>query len=303
MENFWCVTVFFNPAKYQSLANNYLIFRENLEKQGCNLLTVELAFKDADFQLSGNNVLQLRSNSIMWQKERLINFGISKLPPECKYFAWIDCDVLFSDPHWQEMAVEKLKTNQIIQLFKKVYYLPKDYKKFEGKYITQVQSVIWQKIIHKNWLNRRIEKELPFSSPGFAWAAQRSAFDHCNGIYDKNIIGSGDTFLVDCMLDSWQIHGYYQKFNPYMKTDMLKWRNEFKSKPFSVNYIPVDIYHLYHGSLKDRKYMERHNIIIDNNYDPCKDIKLENDVYEWSSNKKVMHDSIEDYFFQRMEDK
>ena len=71
-----------------------------------------------------DDVYRLRSNSVMWQKERLINYGLSKLPAECKYFAWIDCDVMFHADDWCQQACEKLKTADVIQLFKKVFYMP-----------------------------------------------------------------------------------------------------------------------------------------------------------------------------------
>jgi hypothetical protein len=48
--------------------------------------------------------------------------------------------------------------------------------------------------------------------------------------------------------------------------------------------------------------MDRHLAILENNYDPQTDIKLENNVYEWATNKPNMHVSIKNYFFGRMED-
>lgn len=302
MEEFWCVTTFFNPARYKSLLKNHHIFAENLKRQGVNLLTVEMAFGDAEFEISTtHNVLQLRGNSIMWQKERLINYAVSNLPSQCKYFAWLDCDVLFSDDNWAESAVERLKKHQMVQLYKKVFYLPPGHTSYQGQHEVCAQSVFWQAMIHKNWLQRRINKELPFSTPGFAWGAQRSFFSDI-GLYDKNIIGSGDTFIVDCCLNSWEIHGYAKKFNNAMKVDMARWQAEFNKKPLTIDYLPVDIYHLWHGSLKNRRYMDRHEIIAKYDYDPRNDIVLKNNVYEWNSEKPGLHEDIRQYFFDRQED-
>lgn len=302
MGDFWCVTTFFNPAGYSSLLNNHRIFSEKLKKQGIDLLTVELAFENGEFQIpTSENVIQLKGNSVMWQKERLINYAISQLPSDCKYVGWLDCDILFSDDKWAELAVEKLKNNQVIQLYKKVFYMPRGHLEYQGEHEICVQSVIWQHKIHKNWLERRINKELPFSTPGFAWAAQRSFYSDL-GIYDKNIVGSGDTFLVDCYLNSWGIHGFAMKFNDHMKKDMVEWINEFRKKPLSVDYLPVDIYHLWHGSLKNRRYMDRHDVIKEFDYNPATDIVLKNNVYEWASDKPGLHENIKQYFFARQED-
>jgi hypothetical protein len=301
MDKLCVISVYFNPAKYRALYENYLYFSSQIKAQQIRLITVECAFNDDDFQLpKESDVYQLRSSSIMWQKERLINYGISKLPDECDYFAWIDGDILLPNG-WNNLAIQELQKSNIIQLYKKVFHLPKGLKNHDGSKIPFLQSVLWQKIIHKNWLERRKSKELYFSSPGFAWAARRDLFEDIL-IYDKNIVGSGDTFIVDCLLDSWDIHGFAAKFTPAMKEHMRNYCSKLKSKNPKIGYIPVDICHLYHGSLKNRSYMDRHLAILENDYDPQTDIKLENNVYEWATNKPNMHVSIKNYFFARMED-
>ena len=303
---FWAVTTFFNPARFKSLLSNYFVFKEKLKSQGINLLTVECAFENDEYEIPLEaNVYRVRSNSVMWQKERLVNHAVSLLPPDCKYFGWLDCDIIFTNDNWADLAVEKLQKAHVIQLFKKVIYLPKDHLVYNGTdRILQIQGIAWQKSVHKNWLNRRRMKELSFSAPGFAWAARRDFF-HCpelGGIYDKNIIGSGDTFLVDCYLDSWDIHGFANKFTDSMKVHMMDWCKTFRKKEFVLDYIPVDIWHLWHGSLKNRKYMDRHDVILKYNYNPESDIILKGDTYEWNSDKKDLHEDIRQYFYDRKED-
>src|ERR1700722_14421485 len=85
MDNrFWCVTTWFNPVGYRARIDNYKIFRERIEKQQVNLLTVELAFPGQDISLSlDSRTLRLRGSSILWQKERLLNYAVSQLPAEC----------------------------------------------------------------------------------------------------------------------------------------------------------------------------------------------------------------------------
>lgn len=298
----WVITPYFNPARYKSSLNNYVYYANRLKQQRVNLLTVELAFGNDPFLIPDKyHPLRLRSNSIMWQKERLINFGLSQLPSDCTYFAWIDADVLLPD-NWYELAIAEFDSGtDILQLFKKVINLPKGYSEYKGERISAQQGVIWQKIIHKNWLIRRKIKELPFSAPGFAWAARRSIFQTI-GLYDRNIVGSGDTFIVDCLLGSWDIHGYASKFTSMMKKDMMEWKDKLLTQNLTVNYLPLDIYHLYHGSHKNRKYMERHEAILQNNYDPKIDIRLQDGVFEWNSDKQNMHEQIKNYFFERRED-
>lgn len=303
MDDLCVITVFFNPAGFSSLLNNYFIFSENIKRQGLRLITVECAFNDGPFYIpEGPDVHRLRSNSIMWQKERLINYGVSKLPDDCKYYAWIDCDVLFHSDDWADQACKKLESADVVQLFKKVFFMPKGMLKYDGSKVPFMQSVIWQWKIHKNWLQRRRSKELGFSVPGFAWAAKKETFADLGGIYDRNIIGSGDTFLVDCYLNSWDIHGFSSKFNDHMKVALMNYYERLKSKNLTLDYVGVDISHLWHGSMKNRKYMDRHDIILQYDYDPLVDIDLQNNVFEWSSDKNKMHEAIKQYFFNRQED-
>jgi hypothetical protein len=303
MDEMCVVTVFFNPAGFSSLLKNYFIFSEKIKQQGLRLITVECAFENSHFYIpEGPDVYRLKSNSIMWQKERLINYGASKLPDDCKYYAWIDCDVLFHSDNWAEQACEKLKNADIIQLFKKVYYMPKGMLEYDGSRIPSMQSVIWQWKIHHNWLQRRRSRELNFSVPGFAWAARRDFFSDLGGIYDRNIVGSGDTFLVDCYLNSWDIHGFSSKFNDNMKSALMDYCKKLQAKNPVVDYIPVDVSHLWHGSMKNRKYMDRHDVILKYDYDPLKDIILKDNVFEWATEKTSMHEDIKQYFFDRKED-
>ena len=299
MNNFWVITPFFNPAGYKNLPKNHAIFAKALKDTGVNLLTVELTFGESKPEISDtHNVVRLKSNSVMWQKERLINYGLEQLPASCSKFAWVDCDVLFEQPDWVAQTVKKLDTVDVVQLFKRVFYLPVGHEVYSGKHDIMLQSVIWQNKTYRNWLTRRIDKELPFSSPGFGWAANRSTFP--NGLYDRNIVGSGDTFMVDCMLDSWSIHGFATKFTQNMKSHMHGWRATLPK--IKYDYIPQSIYHLWHGSLKNRAYMDRHDILLENDYDPMMDVTVQDNVLEWCSPKDKMHTDIKQYFFNRKED-
>lgn len=298
------VTTFFNPAKYLANLKNYFIFSNQLKRQNIRLITVELAFKDDDFCIpQTEDVHRLRGQHVLWMKERLINYAVDHLlPPDCKYYCWIDADILLPDG-WDKIAIQKFESGaDILQLFKKVVHLPRGHESNQGQHLIMLQSIVWQRVTHKNWLERRIRKELPFSVPGFAWGVKRELFDHVGGVYDRNIVGSGDTFFVDCLFDSWEIHGYASKFTDHMKKHMETWCNKFRQKEMNVDYLPIDIDHLWHGSLKNRGYMTRHDAIIKGNYDPEGDLKLASEVYEWNSDKPQMHLEVEQYFFMRKED-
>lgn len=299
--SFWCVTTFFNPAGYQSLTNNYFVFKNKLARQRVRLLTMELAFGDAPFYLPESlDVIHLRGNSVMWHKERLINYAVSILPDTCSAYAWIDCDLIFSDD-WLAKSEKQLEKHDVIQLFKRVYYLPRGDKEYQGRQLCMFQGIVYQRDWEINWLRGREEKLLPFAAPGFAWAARRDAFGEA-GIYDRVIVGSGDAVLTDCLFNCWSLHGHEQKYNDATKRDIREWSATIEEKKLSVGYLPIDIFHLWHGNSKNRKYMGRHNYLLAHNFDPKVDIILKNNVYEWATPKTQMHEDVKQYFNQRRED-
>src|SRR5579859_3015559 len=293
--SFWCITAYFNPCGYRSLTNNYHIFKESLQKQKVNLLTLELSF-DTIFRLKSQDIVRLLGNSIMWQKERLINYGISLLPDNCTAYAWLDCDIIFDDPEWSVKALKALESYDIIQLFKRVFYLPYGDKHYQRKQNIMFPGIVNQYNQHSSsWLYRREKKEISFAAPGLAWATRRNTFKDID-IYDRDITGSGDCILADTLLDSWSLHGYKVKFNDKMKRDILDWCGKIKKKKLTVSHLPVDIFHLWHGHFMNRGYMNRHKIILTHDFDPKVDIILKNNVYEWSTDKKQMHQEISQYF-------
>ena len=118
----WAITTYFNPCGYRSRYENYQTFRKHLKVP---LLTVELAYGDA-FELADTDatkLIQLRSDQVMWQKERLVNLALPALPPDCKKVAWLDCDIIFERDDWAHVSSEALEDSVLVQLFSRVGYL------------------------------------------------------------------------------------------------------------------------------------------------------------------------------------
>jgi hypothetical protein len=96
VSDLFVITTYFNPCRYETRRRNYDIFMAGLSKAGVPCITVECAFGNAPFELPPSlNVIQMRANTLLWQKERLLNLAASWLPRSCKYVAWLDCDITF----------------------------------------------------------------------------------------------------------------------------------------------------------------------------------------------------------------
>lgn len=303
-EDFWCLTTYFNPVHYKSRLRNHNIFVESLAKQNVNLCVIECAFGNDAFELDdASNLIRLRAKSILWQKERMLNHALSLLPPSCKYIAWVDGDVLFPTPDWPQMTINLIdKGNDVIQLFDRVEHLPPGESKFSGKSIMSERSLVWQSKIWPNFIEMRKKCELLYATTGFAWAAPRRIFDEAGGFYDKHCLGANDNIIIDCCLNTFDLHHYYRagKGTPVLN-DMMDWAaNKFGKH--TAHYLPLTIYHLFHGAKKNRGYLTREDIIKKHQYDPNKDITVINNVYEWASNKPQLHQEVKDYFSSRCED-
>lgn len=298
---FWCVTVVFNPVGYHSRIDNYKTFKDRLEKQKINLLTVELAFNNQEYTLSADsNTLRLHSHSILWQKERLINYAITQLPKECDRVAWLDCDLLFPFG-WDDMLMQKLDKVNFVQLFEKIIHLNPGEKDYGGYRQNSYVGIVWQsKRYAADWIPMRLAKKIGHAEPGFGWGCHRKLLE--KGLYDRLIIGGGDNFTCDCLLGSDAIHHYASKLNDHQKTDTAAWRADFTRSGMSTDYLPIDIYHLWHGTIKNRQYETRDLIFKEHNFNPKEDIKVVNNVWEWATDKPKLHTAVFDYFKSRSED-
>jgi hypothetical protein len=294
----WCVTALFNPVGYRSRIDNYNTFKERLQKQKISLLTVVLTFDGQEPVLpSDKDTIHLTGGSILWQKERLLNHAIESLPADCTHFAWLDSDLLLPFG-WENILEDQLQKHDVVQLFERVVHLKQGEREYGGYRQNFRSGIVWQsKTYGQDWIPWRLSGKLPHSEPGFGWAAKRTALP---ALYDRLICGGGDNFIADCLLNSRPLHHYWSKMTPAMVKDMDDWKGKLTAK--TVSYLPIEVYHLWHGEIKDRAYHTRDMVLKENNFDPVNDVKINNHVLEWCSDKPMLHKGMIDYFQNRRED-
>jgi hypothetical protein len=162
----------------------------------------------------------------------------------------------------------------------------------------------WLDLTYKNIMLSRetaiLSKSQEYSHeyhPGFIWGFQREWYKKV-GFFDWSISGSGDTLSVI----AWMNHTTNRWFSS-LPLSMKKVFEEFKRKPKpSMSYLKnTHVFHLYHGSRENRKYVDRHkpfNIARD-----IRDmIKINKDgMFEWNERNKWNTIFIE-YFNEREDD-
>lgn len=301
----WVITAYYNPCGYGTRYKNYRIFAETLKQSGINLLTVECAFGEQPFTLPRDQkVVQVRSRSVIWQKERLLNLAISWLPPSCRYVAWIDCDLLFLNPNWAKETAELLDEVSLVQVFKTCNRLP------ERNLSEKDRGSVCRSFGDVAPADPAILKLGHFEKhghTGYGWAARRELLDK-HGLYEYAIIGSGDHYIAHAAFGDGNgaclglMTGKDQKQIRHFQD----WAVPFsESVAGRVSATPGEVLHLWHGDLEKRKYLRRNRELTELGFDPFTDIAAApGKPLEWSvsMNKPGLSAMFEEYFASRQED-
>lgn len=302
--SFWVLCAFFNPTKALSKRDNYRCFRENLARQGLKLLTVECALNDNDFELlpvDADRLIQVRSNSVLWHKERLLNIGLKNLPADCDKIAWLDADIIFLNDSWAQETAELLEKYHFVKPFNQAIRLDKK---------ETALVLLNANLKELNLDNRPQYRNSQYSADQENLIIYMSVFGLCArldiiqeiGFYDRLIIGSGDMIISGAILGE---KPYQNILPPALEKDIEKWSGKASNQASDkgIAFISNSIVHLFHGRMINRNYSDRIKILKKRKFDPDQDLKLnEDDCFEWSSNKKRMHRQLFGYFKSRNED-
>lgn len=255
--------VIFNPAKTMRIIMNYLYTVNEFRKHGFPVFTLELCFGNSKPEIVDSIVV--RGNSHMFHKERLCRLLERKIPTVYTKIAFIDADVLFNSPDWYRRTSNLLETHDVIQPFEECFWLDLTYKK-----VVRAQQTVF-----------KMEGEYFDASyhPGFAWAFRRDWYTSI-GFYDYAVSGSGDALSVA----AW----FNKKFPPGFKSLPIALRPSYEK--FSARPRPrktwlrgITVSHLYHGTLHNRNYTNRHAML--NVHSDIRELLYENTdgVYEWKA--------------------
>lgn len=201
---------------------------------------------------------QLSGALPLWTKENCINYTIqNKLPDDWNAVAWIDADVLFDNAAWATETLKALRCADVVQLFSHCVDMDAS-----NNAMTVFQGSMYQYVRHG-----KRGPGLHYWHPGYAWACTRAAYERMGGLYDLSILGSGDDHLMRSLIgeESWttSVHvGATQDYKDSVHDYALRCRR------LEVGYVPGVIHHFFHGSKQKRKYRERWDILVQNQYAP-----------------------------------
>lgn len=336
-KDFYVISVITNPERFKTRARLFKEFMHRMERYNVKLYVVEGAYGDRDFEVTDANNpchIQVRTDSEIWHKENLINIGISRLPNNWKYVAWIDGDIDFVRPDWVMETLHELQHTPVVQMFTDALDMGPDhevltlFKSFAYCYknglprkatSTPVRDSTDPTVLVNDVVNppNIVQAIAPPSGlyglgnqvspgtywhPGYAWAATREAINIMGGLIDFAIVGAGDHHMACCLIGEAQRsipNGLHDNY----KQGILAWEKRAARLHKNIGYVRNTIYHFWHGKKRNRKYKERWEILTSNNFDPIKDIHRDwQGVLSLHPSNIELRDEIRNYFQSRNED-
>lgn len=312
----YVVTAISNPIRYQRRWGLYEPFAKHMEDSGAILYTAELAYGDrAHVVTKPDNPrhLQFRTHHELWHKENLLNLAIQRLPSDWKYVAWIDADVHFARPDWVAETVHQLQHYSVVQLFSESNDLSPAWEPFMRhesfcKTFHSLGCVGGPSLSSRGYYG--VDKQRPGVitwHPGFAWAIRREAFDAVGGLLETALLGAADNHMAKAMVGDAENSCHQNVTQAYRATVMAWQERALKYIRRNIGYVSGLILHGWHGKKKDRRYWDRWKIIVDNQFDPIKDLKKDWQgiwqlVDDGSPRSLALRNDVRGYFRSRNED-
>jgi hypothetical protein len=309
------ICVMSNPCNYKRRVELAKIFINHmLQTKDVVLYVVECIYPHLNqtYQITEENTpnhLQLTATSILWTKENMINVAVKKLlPADYKAFAFIDADLHFNNENWAQETLRALNSCDILQPFTDGYNLNQNNKIDRNSKMLYSICYLWQNYRKpKKTTNLDIyylKDRSELWHPGWAWAMTRTAYEKMNGIYDMAIIGGGDSILAKSIM----LKDYMNTKTPYIRCSLAFRKSLYdyqqKCLGLKVGYVQGTLFHFYHGSLQNRQYTSRWDLLNLYQYNPYLHLKInECGMYQGSQLfPKQLQNCIIQYFNDRNED-
>lgn len=274
--------VYFNPSNSKRILMNLLYVQNMMQLAQIPTFIIEVYSNKPAIYKS----FRIKSDSVLFHKERLCYLLEKQVPAKYTKLLFLDSDIVFDNPKWYDDLSTSLDAYDIVHPYEKANWLDITYSKF----VRQADSVM---------VNEDNQTEINYKyHVGFGWAFRREVFNKY-GFYQYCIVGSGDSLstmawfkqtperLRNDMKTNYESAAY---------TDFIK---KVNPKP-KMSYISGTVYHLYHGSFTNRKYVDRHSIFKD--VADVRDILKEDESGLFEITDPKIAQKVKEYFKNRCDD-
>lgn len=211
-------------------------------------------------------ITELRTESLLWHKETLINKIVSELPPEYRYVFWVDADVLFTNMNWLVDSVRELQGCNILQPFEYCIHLDRNQTKPDFDVDAhrgvvndpkQRHPQMWRSFCanYIDGLNEDSNYDR-HGHVGFAWGARREVLEKCP-LYDRALIGGSDHILAHAAAGDIGHLCITKSFTENIE-EVEQWMRQFyDAAQGKIGFVKGDLYHIWHGDVQNRQYLKR----------------------------------------------
>jgi len=289
------LTCYYNPTNSENRTQNFYKFLDSVKSSGMedHLFVCEIAKNDQPRLTPTKNHFLLLSEDDLWYKECAINFLIKKTPESYTKIIVSDCDLVFNDLVWVEKTSDLLNEYVFVQPYDKIKYLGP----VEGSYDSFYAGIV-------SYMQK--SRVVDFGNPGALVAYRRDYLRAVGGLFDKCVVGGGDTInIIPFFSDNFIKLDFLKRICPDIRVEALDYINNCvdfikNSGLGSATYLKdVVLTHLFHGMIKHRQYDSRYSII--NKITFKNNFKKKNELYQIESNEKLKND-LKEYLVERKED-
>lgn len=320
-----------NPLRWNSRRRLMNDFRQHMSTfPNVRLHVGELAYGDRPHEVTGEHAgdVQLRTHSVLFHKENILNRVVATFPENWKYGCYWDADFSCTRHDWALEAVHQLQHSPWVQLFSSYVSMQPPSngwspvtsasKSFAATYIGNGHSLPPDGGDYDaGWDYRAKYTTVPPSGPnakpawvpvgatGGAWAFTRTAFDAVGGLLDCCILGHADWFMAfGTVSEPTRGTIAHSKFHPHYTAKISGWQERAKAEcKANIGVVDQLAVHHFHGSIVKRGYETRDQILVKYKFDPLTDIRRNwQGIYELTGNKPALRDAILRYFLSREED-
>ena len=310
MEILHIVTCVSNPLRWNSrIGLARAAIADWLKSSNVHVTLVECSHGDrspelSDLQSDRVTHVAVRATTAVWQKESLLNIGVSRLPESARKIAFLDADIRFRRPHWATETLATLDLFPVIQPWDTAYDLgPHDehiqtHTSFcklycEGKPVTPDGPKFWK-------FNGG---PYEYAHSGYGWAFVRTVLDKIGGLFEMGGMGSGDHHQAHGLIGTakWSLPG---GTSPAYQQVVYTWQDRaLAAVNKKIGFVHGTIEHMWHGPKVARGYQSRWDMFVKHQFNPYTDLKKNtHGVIEWAGNKPELEREWYNYMKNRIED-
>lgn len=294
---------YFNLTGNARQRKNHILCVKRMMNCGYTVITAEAVLEGAPRSSCDPNVNRNHlhytwyTGTCIWHKEQLINLAWERYSREnpgaaCKLL-WLDSGCYLKRGVVQ--AVERaLDGYDTVQCFSHVHSLLPDGRTLDKQG--------WGRGTHPGWMLRESTNHNNKSgSHGGAWAATAAFFKDIGGLYDRMVMGGGDTVYLmgalrrTIMDPAWPVD-----------TDLYAHEEAYAKRVWSLNpesgYVDGVLHHLWHTTNKLRYVQKRNAILALDIFNPAEDLEPdEGGLYRWTeSARQDLREAVASYILSRV---